>query len=248
MRKKNNKMYVVAVNMGYGHQRASYPFLDSAYDGIILNANNYKGITKDERLSWQSGRKWYEMISRFKRVPLLGNIVFGIMNSYQKIEPFYPRRDLTESTSQQKYFHKKVTKGLGKNLIKELNKNPLPLVTTFFVPAYFAEYHKYKGKIYCIICDADIARAWAPLKFKTSKTIYLAPNKRVKQRLMLYGVKEKNIYVTGFPLPKENIGGPLKTILRKDLAARIYNLDPKGVYRKKYHKLIEDYLCPVKSI
>ena len=242
-----DKMYVVAVDMGYGHQRAAYPFANSAYHGII-NANNYPGISAKEKRVWQSGRKWYEIISRFKNVPILGTAAFSIMDSFQKIEPFYPRRDLSANSQQQKYFFKQVKKGLGKELILELNKKPLPFLTTFFVPAYFAEYYNYKGPIYLVVCDADVARAWAPFYAQKSRIIYLVPNKRVKERLRLYGVKEKNIYITGFPLPQENIGGSKQSILRSDLAERIYNLDPKGVFRKKYAKLIEDYLCPVKKI
>lgn len=244
--KQKQKMYVVAVDMGYGHQRAAYPFADDAHHGII-NANHYQGISRREQKTWESGRKWYEIISRFKKVPILGTTAFNIMDNYQKIEPFYPRRDLSKNSSQQKYFYKRVKRGLGKELVKELNRNPLPLVTTFFVPAYFAEYHGYKGKIYCVVCDADIARAWAPVYPKTSRVIYLAPNRRVGQRLQEYGVRPKNIILTGFPLPKENIGDN-QEIIKRDLSNRLYNLDPRGIYRQKYKDLIETYLCPVKNI
>ena len=246
--KENLKSYIIAVDMGYGHQRAAHPFLDISEGGSIINANKYQGITKKERKIWQGGRKWYELISRYKNFPLIGTTAFKIMDCMQKIEPFYPRRDLSKSSTQQRYFYKRVESGLGKDLIEELNKNPLPLITTFFVPAYFAEYYGYKGKIYCIICDADIARAWAPVNPKISKINYLAPNKRVKERLELYGVRPDKIFVSGFPLPKENIGGLSKKILKADLKSRLYNLDPKKIYAKQYAKLIEDYLCPVKEI
>lgn len=244
---ENKKMYVVTVDMGYGHQRATYPFLSSAYGGII-NANKYKGIAKKEQKQWNSGRTWYELISQHKSFPILGELAFQIMDSFQKIDNFYPRRDLSKNSSQQKYFYNQVRHGLGKNLINELNKNPLPLLTSFFVPAYAAEYYGYKGDIYCIVCDADIARAWGPYDSKNSRIKYLAPNKRVKERLELYGVKQNQIFITGFPLPKENIGGASQNILKHDLKSRIYNLDPTGIYRKKYEKLIEDYLCPIKEI
>lgn len=240
-------MYVVAVDMGYGHQRAAYPFV-SVSEGGIINANSYQGISKKEKKSWQGGRKWYEIISMYKNFPILGNLAFGIMDDMQKIDPYYPKRDLSNNSYQQKYFFNQVKHGLGKKLIDELNKNPLPFVTTFFVPAYFAEYYGYKGEIYCIVCDADIARAWAPYHPKTSRIKYLVPNKRVKERLMLYGVNSKNIFLTGFPLPKENIGGVNMNILKNSLKSRIYNLDPKGIYRKKYAKFIEGYLCPVSQI
>lgn len=247
MLQNKNKMYVVAVDMGYGHQRAAQPLLSLAEGGII-NANRYKGISKKEERQWSGGRKWYEIISRFKDVSFLGKIAFSIMDSFQKIEKFYPRRDLSKNSSQQDWFYNQVKGGLGKRLIDELNKNPLPFVTSFFVPAYFAEYWGYKDDIYCIVCDADVARAWAPHTPKESRIKYLVPNKRVKERLMLYGVKKENIYITGFPLPKENIGGESLKTIKFDLKARLYNLDPRGAYRKKYHKLIEDYVCPVKDI
>ncbi len=248
IKKEISKAYIVAVDMGYGHQRAAYPLLDFASENHIINANNYKGISRQEMRVWQSGRKWYEIISRYKNVPLIGTTAFKIMDNMQKIASFYPRRDLSASSAQQKYFYKQVKRGLGKDLIKELNKNPLPLITTFFVPAYFAEYYGYKGEIYCVVCDADIARAWAPPHPQTSRINYLAPNKRVKERLKLYGVRSHKIFVSGFPLPKENIGGLNQNILKNDLKARLYNLDPNKIYIRKYSKLIENYLCPIKDI
>jgi hypothetical protein len=247
MKEQKPEMYVIAVDMGYGHQRAAYPFTDSGRHGII-NANRYQGIPPNEQKMWESGRKWYEIISRFKNIPLLGTTAFSIMDHFQKIEPFYPKRDLSQPSKQLIYYHKKIKAGLGKDLVKELNKKPLPLLSTFFVPAYFAEQHGYKGKIYCVICDADVARAWAPYYSAKSKITYLVPNRRVKARLKLYGVREDKILITGFPLPKENIGGPNQKIVRADMAARLYNLDPRGTYRKKYAHMIEEYLGPVRSI
>lgn len=238
---KNRCFHLVSVDMGYGHQRAAYPFIGSSCGGIIT-ANDYLGASIEEKKIWERDRKNYEFISRFKKVPFLGDKVFSLMDYFQKIDPFYPRRDLSRTNIQQKVFLKKVKKGLGRNLIEELNKDPLPILTTFFVAVYFAEYYNYKGSVYCIICDADISRAWAPVEPQKSTTIYLAPNQRVKERLILYGVKKENIYVTGFPLPKENIGEN-QEILKGDLKKRMAILDPNKAYRKKYEKLIEGYLC-----
>lgn len=243
---KNKCFHLVSVDMGYGHQRAAYPFIESSCGGIIT-ANNYKGASFSEKKIWDRDRKNYEIISRFKKVPFLGDKVFSLMDYFQKIDSFYPRRDLSKSNIQQKVFFKKVKNGLGRNLIEELNKDPLPILTTFFVAVYFAEYYNYKGKVYCIICDADISRSWAPVEPQKSNTIYLAPNQRVKERLILYGVKKENIYVTGFPLPKENIGDNQK-ILKEDLKKRLAILDPNKAYRNKYEKLIEGYLCPKDEI
>lgn len=245
---EQKKMHVVAVDMGYGHQRAAYPFLDVSYNNTIINANRYQGITPREQRMWEGSRFWYELISRFKNVKFFGDLAFGAMDYFQRIEPFYPRRDLSRISSQLNYFIKRISQGLGRDLINQLNKHPLPLLTTFFVSAYFAEAHGYKGPIFLVVCDADIARAWAPPNPRKSRITYLVPNKRVKERLELYGVQGHRIFVTGFPLPKENIGGREQVILKRDMRSRLYNLDPRGVYRRKYAKLIESYVCPVKDI
>jgi hypothetical protein len=247
MSKKSNKdFYLVSVDMGYGHQRAAYPFLNLSNNGVIV-ANNYEGASEKEKKIWHRDRVGYETISKIKDVPFLGNLAFSVMDYFQRIDPFYPRRDLSKTTFQQKYFFKKVKNGLGKNLIDKLNKNPKPLLTTFFAVVYFAEYYNYKGPIFCVVCDADISRSWAPIFPEKSNTFYLAPNQRVKERLVLYGVKEKIIYVTGFPLPKENIGEK-KEILKEDLIKRLAVLDPFKAYRNKYEKLLESYLCKKSEI
>jgi hypothetical protein len=134
---------------------------------------------------------------------LLGGLVFAIMDAFQKIDPFYPIRDLSKPTTQEKFFYRVVKKGLGKDLVEKLNKSNLPFLTTFFVAAYFAEAQNYKGDIYCVICDTDASRSWANLDSKDTRVIYLLPSEKVRERFMMYGVPEKNLIVTGFPLPKE---------------------------------------------
>ena len=134
-----------------------------------------------------------------------------------------------------------IKRGWGRDLIDKLNKDPLPYITTFFSTAFFAEEHGYKGPIYCLCTDTDISRAWAPLHPERSKIQYFAPNKRVRERLIRYGVKPKNIFVTGFPLPKENIGKNL-TILKCALGKRIAQLDPNQKYQHKYFRTINHYL------
>jgi hypothetical protein len=67
------------------------------------------------------------------------------------------------------------------------------------------------------------------------------PSEKVKERFMMYGVSEKNLIVTGFPLPKENVGEN-KEIIKNDLAVRLNLLDSKGIYFEKYSALIKNYL------
>lgn len=235
---EQKKFHLIAADMGYGHQRAAYPLLKLSREGII-NLNDYSEIDNWEKAYWKNSQKSYEKISYFKRIPLLGELVFRAMDYFQRIEDFYPRRDLSTQTLQQKIFFKAVKKGVGKKLIQNLNKEPLPFVTTFFVAAYCAEYYNYRGPIYCIVCDADISRAWAPINPKSSKINYLCPNLRVAERLKQYGVDKDNIKVTGFPLPLENIGQD-DIFLKEDLARRLISLDPLGIFKKRYQGVLEN--------
>jgi hypothetical protein len=245
-RKTFKKAYIVTVDMGYGHQRASYPLKDIAAcppdmdstETKIITANTYPGIPLSDRRRWEGGRSIYEYISRMKKLPIVGKWIFGILDYLQRIEPFYPKRDLSRPTSQVRQQYRMIRRGWGKDLIKRLNKKPLPLVTSFFTIGFFAEEHGYKGDIYCLCTDTDISRAWAPLNPQKSRIKYFAPNKRVRERLILYGIKKENVYVTGFPLPKENIGRGL-SVLKKSLYCRIEHLDPHNKYKKKYQRTLE---------
>jgi hypothetical protein len=240
---KQTNFYLVAADMGYGHQRAAYPLKDSAVNHEIITINNYKGIPAWEKKYWRRSLESYEKFSRLKKIPLIGSLIFAIMDYFQKIAPFYPKRNLTKPTIQEQYFYKVIEHGLGSGLIKELNqdKNNRPFVTTFFVAAYFAEYHHYNGQIYCIVCDTDVSRSWANLDSSNTKVMYLLPTEKLKERFLMYGVPEKNLKIVGFPLPKENVGAE-KEIIVHDLAIRLDFLDPSGTYHQEYNSLINKYL------
>lgn len=241
-KKQQHKAWVVSVDMGYGHQRAAYPLRHLAYHGII-NANNYPGILKEDREIWRSSRKFYEFISRFKRVPLVGDSVFDFYDRLQSIAPFYPKRDLSDPTYQVVQIMSLIKKSnWGRHLIQKLSKEPYPLIATFFVPAFMAEYYRYPGEIYCLATDSDISRAWVPQFPSRSRIKYFAPTYRVADRLELYGIRKQNIFLTGFPLPPENIGGPTLRILKRDLRYRLVNLDPQGKYYCQYRAIVEHYL------
>ncbi len=238
---KLQKAWIVTVDMGYGHQRAAYP-LKSIAQGGIITANNYPGIPDADRRLWESSRTFYEFISRFKKVPLVGPKAFDLFDRLQSIPQFYPRRDLSASNVQVEQMY-----GLfkrqewGKHLITKLAKNPLPFVTTFFATAFMADYFEYPGDIYCIATDTDISRAWVALEPKKSRIIYLAPNKRVVERLKLYGVRPSQIIYSGFPLPEENVGFKLAT-LKADLGRRLIQLDPQQLFISQYAKLLHQQL------
>ncbi len=236
------KAWVVGVNMGYGHQRTVHPLRDIAYEGKILNANDYPKIPKKDKRIWVNTRRFYEFVSRLKDLPLIGNFLFSLYDKLQKIPEFYPRRDLSKPILSIKKIFSTIEKGWGRDFIERLKKRPLPFVSSFFVSSFMAEEFNYPKNIYCIICDADVSRSWVSLDPEKSRIKYFAPNNWVVNRLKLYGVKDKNIHLTGFPLPKENAKK-----VKKDLGIRIVKLDPSGEYREKYSPLIRKYLGRIPS-
>ena len=244
-----NKFYLVSVNMGYGHQRAAFPLKEMSVNQEIIQANDYSGIPEKDRKVWQNTRKGYELISKFKKVPLIGQFGFFLFDQVQKILSFYPKRDLSKPNLQLKQTFNLIKKGWGRNLIEKLifeqkkEKKFLPFVSTFFVPAFMAEYFNYPGEIFCLICDTDISRTWASLDPGSSRIKYFASTERTAERLKLYGVKKENIFLTGFPLPLENIGSQKLEFLKQDLKTRLVNLDPKKRFFKYYQALIKSHLA-----
>ncbi len=233
------KAWVVAVDMGYGHQRAAYPLKRIAFQGKILNVNNYPGIPKEDVEIWKKSQRFYNFISRFKNVPWIGDLAFSAFDKFQSIPQFYPRRDLSRPNFQLLSTISFIKKGWGKHFVEILKKEDIPLITTFFVPAYMAEIHGFTNDIYLLVCDADISRAWAPYKPHLSKIKYLAPNHRVIERLKLYGVPESQIFLTGFPLPLENLGNENLDTLKGDFCCRLVNLDPQGKHINKYRQSLK---------
>ena len=238
MNTEDKKVWVIAADMGYGHQRTAYPLSDIAFGDKIINANNYGGIPEKDKKVWQTTRALYEFVSRFKKIPVLGSLAFSVMDRFQRILSYYPMRDLSRPVFNLKNNFYFIRRGWGRDLIERLKKNPLPIVTTFFTPAFMAEEFSYPNQIYCVICDADVNRAWVSLDPKKSRIKYFAPCTWVRDRLKLYGVAPEKIFLTGYPLPKENLGRN-KEVIKEDLRYRLLNLDPQKRYRKLYEPLIK---------
>ena len=239
---KPAKAWVVAVTMGYGHLRAAHPLRGLADAGHYLFADDYPGMPSSDATIWKDSRKLYETISRFRVVPVIGEPIFSILDRWQSLKVFYPQRDLSKPTVPVRQAYAFFKRGFMEHFIKKLAKDPLPLVTSFFYVAQAAEFYDYPNEIYCVICDSDMSRSWVALDPKNSRINYFAPNRRVLERLREYGVPEKNIYLTGFPLPKELIGGLDYKILKHDLAHRLANLDPSGIYQARFGPAVQKLL------
>ncbi len=231
--------WVIAVNMGYGHQRTAHPLGHLAPGGRVFLADDYPGIPEGDRALWQRMRRVYEFVSNASRVPLVGPAAFSAFDVLQKILRFYPRRDMSRPDWNVRALYSMIGRGWGRDLVRRLavDGGALPIVTSFYTPAFMAESYDYPADIYCVICDADMARAWAPLNPASSRIKYFAPTRRVAERLRLYGVRPANVFLTGYPLPVENVGADL-AILKGDVAQRIVNLDPKRKYLERYGALV----------
>jgi hypothetical protein len=62
------------------------------------------------------------------------------------------------------------------------------------------------------------------------------------RRLRQYGVPDERIHITGFPLPRENVGGPGMETLKADLLARLGRLDPQGRFTAVYGTTVRELL------
>ena len=233
-------MWVASADMGYGHQRAAYPFRERARDGI-LNAGATPFTTDAERAQWKRYLKAYEGFSRAKGIPIIGKPVFNLLDRLLHIPSLYPIRNLSESTYQVDMLYRQVQKGLGKGLVQTISQDRQPLLTSFYVPAIAADLAGH-DKIYTIICDADLNRVWVAKEPWESNINYFAPCGKAAMRLKSYGVPEERIFLTGFPLDDALLGGRELTTLKHDLAIRLKMLDPLGRFHTSLGSSVDNLL------
>jgi hypothetical protein len=158
-----------------------------------------------------------------------------------KIPSFYPMRNLSNSTFQVDLLESFIEKGLCKGMLEKIATKNLPVITSFYASAIAAD-KKGFNKVYCIICDADINRVWVAKDPWESRVEYFAPCGKAAQRLRAYGVPDERIHLTGFPLPIELLGDENLSVLKKDLAQRLFYLDPKGKFWARHGRNVEYFL------
>jgi hypothetical protein len=234
------KAWVVSINMGLGHQRATYPLLDIAEEGILLVGKKETSSPHEIKL-WHRITGGYELISRIKKIPISGNVLFSLMDKFMDIAPIYPLRDMSRPGFQTKLIYSYIEKGLGKTLMEKIERKSLPLICSYPVPALIADYYNY-GRNYCIITDAEINRAWVPKDPASSRTVYFAPCSRALQRLRQYGVLDERIFLTGFPFPKILLGSEKLEVLRYDVGQRLHYLDPRNKFWPLHELNVKHFL------
>jgi hypothetical protein len=221
---ERQKAWVATVDMGLGHQRATYPLRYLA-EGEPITVGGSVASDAGEKKLWGRMRRMYEFLSRVRKTPIIGKPLFGILDALQSIPSFYPIRDMSAPSSQVKLLSRFIDRGLCKGMIEQINTKPLPLITSYLAPAIAADKAGY-SRVYCIICDAEFSRAWVAENPRNSRIHYLAPCGRAVMRLKSYGVPDERIFLSGFPFPLEILGNANLDVLRADTAQRLFYLDP----------------------
>ncbi|MFO0584833.1 MAG: hypothetical protein U0229_21380 [Anaeromyxobacter sp.] len=232
---------VVAVDMGYGHMRAATP-LARMLGTEVVQVDRPPLVGPEEVRTWTRLRNAYETVSRLSQVPIIGAPLRYALESVTDIPRLYPYRDLSAPTRGVRTLHKLIAKrGLGRALVERLRETGQPLLTTFYSPAIVADHHGL-DRVFCVVTDTDLNRVWAPLDPRATRIQYLVPTARARRRLRSYGVPPERITETGFPLPDELLGGPGLPILKRNLAARLVRLDPKGEFRRSIPEELAHFL------
>ena len=226
--------------MGNGHQRAVFPLKDIAEENIITVGAN-SSSTKNEQKLWKRVLGAYELFSRAKGIPLIGNPLFNLLETFLHIPSYYPMRDLSFTTFQVNLLNSSIKKGLCDSILDTVRSKNLPIVTSFFAPAIAADMQGLQS-VFCIICDADLNRVWVAREPWESRIEYFAPCGKAAQRLKAYGVPDERIFITGFPLPVELTGGKDLAVLKSDLGQRLIRLDPEKKFRTRHEKNVNFFL------
>ena len=234
------RAWVVSADMGFGHQRAAHALAHLA-EGGVLTAGSADLTDAEEIRFWRRLTWTYDFLSRAKGVPLVGGALFGALDSLLRIPPFYPLRDLSHPSLNNYIVDRLIRQGLGKSLLARLRTPRLPLVSTFYAPCLAAD-RSHDAPVYCVICDADLNRVWVASQAKESVIQYFAPCGRVMRRLRQYGAPDERIFITGFTLPRENIGGRAMEVLKPDLVRRLGRLDPRGRFTSVYGSTVRELL------
>ncbi len=237
---------VVAIDMGYGHLRPARSI--ARYIGsVMMHADQPPLADPEEQRRWRTTRSFYENATRLTSLPLAGVAFKALLDSVTRIPPLYPFRDLSQPTLGVKLLEHSARQGLGRGMVAYLQDRDLSLLSTFYSPAVLADFHGY-DRIFCVVTDSDVNRVWAPIAPQSSKIRYFAPSGRVVRRLRSYGVNKEQIELAGFPLPHGLVGGPSGEVLRRNLAARLARLDPKGVFRRQFAAELEGFGAPIKAV
>ena len=130
--------------MGLGHQRAAWPPRDMA-EGGIMTLGRESNTDPAEHKQWERLRRSYEFLSRAKGWPIVGNMVFGMLDRLQNIPAFYRIRDKSSPSFQVTWLKGLIAKGMCRGMLQTIQQVPLPLVTSFNAPPIAADMAGIRG-------------------------------------------------------------------------------------------------------
>jgi hypothetical protein len=244
----HDKAWVVTVLMGLGHLRAAYPLRDLTHEGVVIYGSRRTTPDPEYRI-WRRLRRVYYASSKAGAIPVVGKALVALLLAVQRIRPYYPKADQSKPSLAVKFLKRLVReRGLCRSLLDKLATGPYPAVHTFYATAVAMDALEGQdsGRLqdqYLLICDADFNRVWVPEDPQTSRIRYLAPCTQVRRRLLAYGVRGEAIFMTGFPLPKENIGSETGLeVLKADLFERLIRLDPASKFFSHHERSVLGWL------
>jgi hypothetical protein len=245
----HDKAWVVTVLMGLGHLRAAHPLRDLTHEGVVIYGSRRTTPDPEYRI-WRRLRRVYYASSKAGAIPVVGKALVSALLAVQHIRPYYPKTDQSRPTAVVKFLKRLIRKrGLCRSLQDKLAAAPYPVIHTFYATAIAMDALEPPAgggppqDHYLLICDADFNRVWVPEDPKSSRLRYLAPCTQVRRRLLAYGVPDEAILMTGFPLPKENIGSEEGLeVLKADLFERLLRLDPAGKFFSYHEKSVLGWL------
>jgi len=234
--------------MGLGHMRAAAPLKDLTHEDVVVYGSRQTTPVREYRV-WKRLRRIYYASSKAGMIPVIGKALVAVLLAVQHIRPYYPKTDQSRPTFVVKFLNRLILKrSLCASLRDQLAASPCPVVHTFYATAIAMDAlepadAELRQNHYLLICDADFNRVWVPEDPKKSRIRYLAPCTQVRRRLLAYGVPDEAVLMTGFPLPKENIGSESELeILKADLFERLLRLDPAGKFFFYHEKSVLGWL------
>jgi len=237
------QLLVAAVDMGYGHIRAAHALAKAC--GVPVNlVDRFPFASPREEQLWNHLRLAYTALSRASQRGGAGRALRLLLEIITDIPHLYPYRDLSSPTLGVKFLQQLTKKGLGANLVAQLQAHQQSLLATFFAPAIAAATAGCT-RVVCVVTDSDINRIWVPADPRAFPIHYCAPSERAARRLLAYGVPPHRVHLTGFPLPEELTlpGNPEEATQR--FARRLARLDPKGTFRRQLGDAVgtSDHTC-----
>jgi hypothetical protein len=223
---QNSRPMIVSVEMGYGHLRAAHTLAELFGTEVVrMDVPPIAGPV--ETAVWRGILGLYKGISKACDRPIVGPAAGLILENVTGIAPIRTQAAKKPPTLITRIVDSLSRTVVGRRLRAIASRAEGPILATFPAAAMAAS-RAPGARVFCLATDTDLNRAWAPSDAAHPRMHFLAPVKRVAERLRSFGVPDHQIHVTGFPLPAK-----LVDQAQAALARRLHRLDPQSVFRNQ---------------